>query len=109
MKILSANTSEEICYIDKNHVYVKVWDYSKKAILLCIKEDFKKKMWVWYSLGEMIDLSGGWYEDFNTAINRSVNNPYCTIYCFDTYEEMMEQWVNIKYKDVIVTVYKDKE
>ena len=53
------------------------------------------------------DLNGR-YTSFDFAINRSINDPYCTVYVFKDCAEMMNNWEEIKYNDTITTQYKGK-
>jgi hypothetical protein len=111
MDILKANNGNETQYIVNRHVYVKVWDYNKKFLLSHLKLSMTETIWVWIGLNEgtiteIGELSHATFED---AINKAVNNPYATVYGFDSYEEMAIHWEDIKYIDTITTTYKAKK
>lgn len=113
MNILKPNSGKEVHYIVSSHVYVKVWDYGKKFLLSHLKlpnlkTPINETVWVWLGLNEgtSTDVGELSHATFDDAINKSVNNPYATVYEFDSYEEMAIHWEDIKYVDTITTTYK---
>ena len=113
MKILNPNTGKNRVPILINHVYVSISDYGTKLLLKEIKINIGQHTWYWIEMKERlpIDISGinDSYCTFNNAINRSVNNPYCTVYEFDSYDDMIRGWEDIKYIANIETMYEGKE
>lgn len=113
MKILEPNTKEKVIFISKNSLYVSITDYNLKFLLKEIKIGPGSHIWSWMSLKEdsLLDLSeeGMKYPSFELSINKEVNNPYKTVYQFDTYEDLIENWNKIEYKDKIGTEYKEKK
>lgn len=116
MNILKPNSGKEIHYIVSSHVYVKVWDYGRKFLLSRLniphaQSSMDKKVWTWVSLkeGECTDIGDLSHDTFEDAINKAVNNPYTTVYEFDSYEEMAMLWDDIRYVDTITTTYKEDE
>jgi len=116
MNILKPNSGKEYHYIVSSHVYVKVWDYGKKFMLSHLKmpnlqSPMRETVWIWLGLNEgtFTDVSELSHSTFEDAINRAVNNPYTTVYEFDSYEDMAKHWDDIKYIDTITTTYKDKK
>ena len=114
-RILRPNNGEEIVYIDKNNFFVYITDYGTKFFLKEIKIGLAQHTWEWISLEPIspIDLSniGNRYCTFENAINRRVNDPYCTVYEFESLDDLMACWNakgigEIKYIDSIKTVYK---
>lgn len=114
MNILKPNSGKEVHYILNTHIYVKVWDYGKKFLLSHWKQskstDTSIGMWTWISLseGEVSDITELSHLSFEEAINKAVNNPYCTVYEFASYEEMAIHWEDIRYVDTITTTYTEK-
>ena len=113
MNILKPNNGEEVQFIVSGHVYIKVWDYGKTYILTHLKipninTPLSETIWAWISLDEGVttDLSELSHSSFEDAINKAVNNPYCTVYAFDTYRDMAKHWEEIIYLDTITTTYK---
>jgi len=113
MKILEPNSGKEFAPIAKQHVYVCATDTKRKMFLKEIKVGPAQHSWEWvvFRTDICIDLSGidNRYCSFDNAINRAVNDVYCTVYEFDSFEEMISNWDNIKYVDGITTVYKSEE
>ena len=115
MEILKPNTGKKIQYIISSNVYVKVWDYGKKYLLVQIalpnNQNPNRKIWTWLELskGSITDITEVSYSSFDEAINKAINNPYCTVYDFESYEEMACNWTNIKYHETITTQYKGSE
>ena len=111
MKILKPNTGENIVPISKNNVYVNVMDFGVKFLLKEIKVAPGQHTFYWVPLkaDKIIDISDidFYICSFDHAINKMVNNAYCTVYSFDNFEEMVKMWNDIKYIDNIATVYKD--
>jgi len=108
MKILKANTGAREQFIVSTHTYVKVWDYEKKHILVHMKLTSGESIWVWVDLttGSISDISEMGYRSFEDAINKAVNNPYCTVYDFESFEELANHWDEVNYVDTITTTYK---
>jgi len=112
IRTLNPNNGEEMVPIVKNHCYVFVTDYRAKFFLKEIKVAPAQHTWEWISLdsNHIVDLSGigNRYCSFDNAINKKVNDPYCTVYEFPTEEDMISCWNSndIEYVDNIKTVYK---
>jgi hypothetical protein len=113
MKVLEPNNGKNIEYISTDHLYVKITDYKKITVLKEVIVAPGQHSWEWIELkeGTSVDVSrlGNNFCTFDNAINKSVNNFYCTIYEFDSLEEMIGKWKKIKYNDNIITKYKIKE
>ncbi len=119
MDILKPNNGKEVQYIISSRVYVKVWDYGTKSLLTNLSipysktsfEGIGKSTWTWLKLieGLCTDLSESSWRSFDDAINKAVNNPYCTVYAFDTYADMARHWDDIGYVDTITTTYKSQK
>lgn len=113
MKILESNTGKEFIPIAKQHIYVRATDTKQKMFLKEIKIGPGQHTWEWVNASTyyLINLDGinDRYCSFDHAINRAVNDMYCTVYDFDNFEEMASKWDDIKYIDSITTVYKSKE
>ena len=112
MKILKPNIGKKIEYIVKDHVYVSITDYGKISLLQQIKISPGIDEWYWIYLkeGEKIDLVHGQrFSTFDKAINKAVNDPYQTIYCFENYIEMIDNFKKITYEDTISTFYQSKK
>jgi hypothetical protein len=54
-------------------------------------------------------LSEFGHSSFEDAINKAVNNPYCTVYAFDTHRDMAKHWEELVYLDTITTTYKREQ
>lgn len=112
MKILEPNTGQEFAPIMKQHAYAFIGDTKQKFFLKEINIALGQHTWEWISLrsDRFIDIRaiGDRYCTFDNAINRAVNDPYCTVYEFDSSEEMIKNWNDIKYIDNIKTIYKGK-
>jgi len=112
MKILHPNTGQEFVPIVKYHLYVSVMDTGLKRFLKEIKIGPGQHTWYWVSFmpDRFIDLDGidNSYCTFDNAINRTVNDAYCTVYEFENYEQMIKVWDEIRYVDNITTCYKEK-
>ncbi|KKN30855.1 hypothetical protein LCGC14_0829800 [marine sediment metagenome] len=112
MEILNPNTGEDVKYISKEYIYVRIMDFKLKEILQEIIISPGQHSWEWISLSPDIPINisdlQGRYSTFNNAINRSINDPYCTIYSFRDFREMMKDWDEIKYKDIIKTQYESR-
>ena len=112
MKIMKPNIEgKEVEYIDKSQVYVKVTDYNEISILKEIIISPGQHTWYWVPIkpSKTIDLTmldGGKYCTFEWAINRAVNDCYCTVYSFNDMDELMKKWVDVKYQDTIKTLYR---
>jgi len=113
MIVLNPNTGEEIVAVVKNHVFVYVTDYGLKAILKEIVVGPGQHHWEWiaFSVNKPVDISdiGNRFSSFDNALNRNVNDLYCTIYEFQDFNEMIHEWDSIKYVDNIKTIYTTKE
>jgi len=113
MKILEPNTGEKIVPILKYHVYIFATDTKNKFFLKNIKIAPGQHTWEWVSLrtDRFIDISEieDKYCSFENAINKAVNDPYSTVYCFESFDEVFKNWKNIKYVDSIITIYKSQE
>ena len=110
MKVLNPNVEEKVVFIPKNLVYVYVTDYGKMALLKEIKVDAGQHTWYWMDLKEeaFINISGikNQYCTFENAINRAINDPYCTVYSFHSFEQFALNIRSVVYVDSIKTVYK---
>ena len=115
MRILKPNTGKETESILKSNVFVMVTDYKLKKILREIKVRPGQHTCDWdaFEGNGVIDMSdtvaNGRYCSFDNAINKVVNDPYCTVYEFDSYEQMIKNWESIVYVDSIKTKYEGKE
>ena len=113
MRILKPNNGKEFVPIAKQHVYVRATDTKQIMFLKEIKIGPAQHTWEWivFKTDRLVDLSGiaDRYCSFDNAINRAVNDMYSTVYEFESFEELVDSWVNIKYIDGITTVYKSKE
>ena len=115
MQILKPNSGKEIQYISKNDVLVKITDFGAIFFLKEIIIGPGQHTWEWIPLKEdrPIDLSGmdNKYSTFDHALNRSVNDPYCTIYHFISYSDFFGDYTKneIKYYDNIKTRYTSVE
>ena len=113
MKILNPNTGKEYVPILKSHLYVSITDFGLNRFLKEIKINPGQHTWEWISFrtDHFIDISGisDSYCSFDNAINKAVNDSYCTIYEFDDNKEMIKHWDDIKYIDSITTIYKSED
>ena len=113
MQILKPNVGQNVVTIPIHNVFVSIIDYGKKSLLCPIKISVGQHSWCWITLkeGSEIDISGigDRYCSFENAINREVNDPYTTVYMFETFDEMVREWDNIKYNSVIKTKYEGKQ
>lgn len=113
MKILEPNSGKEFVPIALHHIYIRATDTGRKMFLKEIRIGPAQCTWEWvdFRINSCVDLSGinDRYCSFDNAINRAVNDLYCTVYEFETFEEVVSNWDNIKYTDCITTVYKSKE
>jgi hypothetical protein len=112
MDILKPNTGEErvpICVLD---FYIMVMDYGEIKFLKDVKIGPGQHSWEWLSFkpDKTLDISNinGNYCTFDNAINRAVNDMYCTVYNFKNFQELIKNWENIKYVSSINTVYKSE-
>ena len=112
MVILSPNTKEGVVNVIKNHIFVSVTDYGLKEMLKEIIVSIGQHHWEWISFTSInpIDIKdiGTRFSSFDNALNRAVNDVYSTVYEFDTIEEMVKEWGNIKYVESIKTIYKSE-
>lgn len=115
MKILEPKPKKAgIQYICENNVYVKITDYSLRSLLKEIIIGPGNHTWYWVPLNKnkAIDINSNNYTiaSFNECINKSVNDIYCTVYELETYDEMIKNWDEIKYKeDNVPAMYKGQE
>ena len=113
MKILEPNNGKEFVPIEMRHVYICATDTKQKMFLKEIKIGPAQHTWEWvnFRTDRIVDLSGikDRYCSFDNAINRAVNDLYCTVYEFESFEKVTESWNNIKYVDSITTVYTSKD
>jgi hypothetical protein len=111
MKILNPNIDEKIVCILKHNIYVRISDFGSMCFLKEVKIAPAQHSWEWIDLKatKELDLSeiDNKYCTFENAINRSVNDPYCTVYEFESFEEVFKTRKKIKYIDIIKTVYKN--
>ena len=86
-------------------------DYGQKFLLREIRVNLISHTWEWIKMegNALIEVNDQKFCDFNVSINRSVNDLYCTVYEFNSYKEMCDNWDNIKYVDSIKTVYEEKK
>ena len=112
MKILEQDVgnTKEVIPILKTNFFAYMTDYGRKAFLQEVIVAPGQHHWHWISFSFPIDISdiGDRYSSFNNAINRAVNDAYCTVYEFDCIEDMFNQWEHLKYIDKIGTVYQYK-
>ena len=112
MRILEPNTGKEIVAIGLHHIYIQAKDTGRTLFLKEIKIGPAQCTWEWvdFRSDRFVDLSGisDRYCSFDNAINRSVNDLYCTVYEFKTFDEVASNWDNIKYADNITTVYRQR-
>ena len=113
MRILEPNTGKETENISKSSIYVFITDYKSIKILKEVKVSPGQHTFFWISLKaeDYMDISdiviNGKYCTFDHAINRAVNDSYCTLYEFVSCSEMIEKWDKIKYVDKIKTKYEE--
>lgn len=112
MEILNPNTGEDYVLVVKNNIFVYVTDYNLKALLIEIIVAPGQHHWEWAKLSptNSIDISdiGNRFSTFDNAINKAVNDLYCTVYELKDFNELVEKWDSIKYVDNITTIYKEK-
>jgi hypothetical protein len=117
MTILKPNVGKDLVAIPVSNVYIKVADYGAKFLLKSIKIALGQHTWEWIPLkeGSEVDISGigDRYCSFDKAINIEINDPYHTVYMFDTFEQAIRNWSDIVYQNSITTKYqgciKDKD
>ena len=113
MRILEPNNGTAFVPIAKQHVYVCATDTKQKMFLKEIKIGPAQHTWEWvnFKTDRFVDLSGisDRYCSFDNAINRAVNDLYCTVYELENFDEVFRNWDDIKYVDSIVTIYKSEE
>ncbi len=111
--ILRPNTGNETHVIFKSHVFVAITDYGLVLLLreVRVKYGGVNSKWIWIRMREGDRLTIGSeereYISFDVAINKLVNDSYCTVYDFNSYAQMVQAWAKgkIKYEDSIKTVY----
>ena len=110
MKILRSDTGEKSVPILKQHTYVSITDFGLICFLKEVKIGPAQHSWEWVSVvsDKCLDISkiGNKYCSFDYAINRAVNDMYCTVYEFNNFKEVADRWEDIKYEDCIRTIYK---
>jgi len=113
MKILQSNTGEEEIYVLKQHLYVSVTDFNFKCFLKEVKIGPGQHSWEWvpFRTDRCLDISeiDDRYCTFENAINRAVNNSYLTVYEFNSFEDLIMKWGDVRYVDSIKTIYKSKQ
>ena len=115
MRILEPNTGKETESISKSSIYVFITDYKLIKILKEVKVSPGQHTFFWISLesDKCMDISdivlNGKYCTFDHAINRAVNDSYCTLYEFDSISQLTKNWDKIKYVDRIKTKYEEKK
>ena len=113
MKILEPNISgQDVLYINKKDLYVKAMDYGVKKMLRHFLISPGVGTWLWITVSPDpsadIDLKDtNEYQAFDKSVNKSVNDPYCTVYSFRDFNELVKEWNNVKYVETITTVYKE--
>ena len=109
MRILEPDTGKDHEYIIKSHLFVRITDYGKKNLLKEIIVSPGQHSWEWISFDSQtpIDISdiGDRYSSFDNAINRSVNNIYCTVYEFDDFDDLRKNWRKVIFVDRVKTKY----
>tara|TARA_Y100000310_G_scaffold57488_2_gene52744 strand:+ start:65381 stop:65740 length:360 start_codon:yes stop_codon:yes gene_type:complete len=105
---------KEIEYINKNDVYVRVMDLGEIAVLKEIIIAPGQHTWYWipFNRSDPINIKPTEHDltSFDDAINRSVCNPYCTVYVFESYTELLSNLKKLIYDDeTMPTVYKSRE
>ena len=109
MQILRPNTGEDIVPVMTNHIFVYVTDYGFKAILkeIVIGPGHHHWEWIAFSSNKPVDITniGNRFSTFDNALNRAVNDLYCTIYKFVDFDEVIREWGLIMYVDNIKTIY----
>ena len=111
MKILESNVNgKKIEFIPIKKLYVTITDYGCKSFLREINYGPGQSTWylIPLKIRDPIDISPLHYKskNFDEMINIIVNDPYATLYQFDSFEEMVDNWKNIKYIDKEITKYK---
>ena len=113
MIILESNNGRERVPILKSHLYLYITDYKEKFFLKEIKIGPAQRTWCWMSFktNKFVDISdiNNHYCSFDNAINRTVNDAYCTVYEFEDSDDMVKNWEEIKYIDSITTIYKSED
>lgn len=114
MKILQPRIDQkdqaDVEYIVKDHVYVMITDFGLISILKQVLLSPGRSTWIWVAMKAEIAIDIYHQKKiltFDEAINKAVNDLYCTVYKFGTYREMVNAWDTIRYKDDIGTVYKE--
>ena len=110
MRILNPNTGDKVQYVVQNNIFVMITDFGDLFILTNIRVKFDKESgWYWIPIHRKRENVVGFIEEFsptfNKAINRKVNDPYCTVYEFGNTKEFLENAGKIKYVDNIQTIY----
>jgi len=112
MIILSPNTGEEIVPVIKNNIFVYVTDYKVRALLMEVIVAPGQHHWEWVVITTASNISvdvsslGDRFSSFDHALNKAVNDLYCTVYEFETFYDLAKNWEEIEYVDSIKTVYK---
>jgi hypothetical protein len=110
---LKPNTGQDRVIVPRKNMFVFVTDFKKKFLLRQIYVGPGQHSWHWIPLqtAEEIDISdiGNRVCTFNNALNRAVNDPYCTVYMCDDFDDMVANWHLIVYQSGIQTVYTEEE
>lgn len=105
----SSGTDKEIIPVDIGCSFAHVTDYGKIFFLKEIKVSPGQRHWQWvaFDSNTPIDISqlGDRYCTFNNALNRAINDVYCNVYMYETWEEMVYSSHALKYEDNVATVY----
>jgi hypothetical protein len=112
MKVLKPNTGEDCIPIMKNNLFVRITDYGNKTFLKEIIVSLGQHHWEWIELSTARAINigniGSKYCSFDNAINRAVNDSYCTVYEMTDVNELIANWNAIEYIDNITTIYRSR-
>jgi hypothetical protein len=112
-RFLSPDNPEETVPVIKNHIFVYVTDYGAMFILKEIIISPGQHHWEWMPLSpeKPVDISGigNRFSTFDNALNRAVNDAYCTVYEIDSLKSFGRDIDDMKYIDTIKTIYKGEE
>lgn len=114
MKILNSNTGEDFVPVLQDHIFVYITDYRVTALLVEVIVAPGQHHWDWIVITTVSNISidvsslGDRFSSFDNALNKAVNDPYCTVYEFETFYDFAKEWESIEYVDNIKTVYKSK-
>jgi hypothetical protein len=109
-RVLNPNTGDDIVPIAMNNIFVSITDFGQITLLREIIVSPGQHHWEWMVINsnKPVDISdiGNRFSSFDNAINRSINDPYCTVYESSHFNEIIRNWDNLVYVDVITTIYK---